>query len=159
MDTRQQNNVSTAQIFSDRLATLRGSRSKRSFCKVIGVESPQTYQHYERGRVPDADTLSAIASRCNVSVDWLLGRTETGGPSKPSSIDMSSPNMVREVAPPYGNIPSLEVIVDLMPDEALQGTFSAAVEAGQPDAAAMLSREMAYRKAREKEANTGDKNV
>jgi transcriptional regulator with XRE-family HTH domain len=80
MGTRQQENVSASQIFSQRLATLRGNRSKRSFCKEIGVNSPQTYQHYENGRVPDMDTLVAIADRCGVTVDYLLGREAAAEP-------------------------------------------------------------------------------
>lgn len=73
MDTRQQQNVPAAKILSERLALLRGNRSKRSFCKQIGVSSPQTYQHYENGRIPSSDTHVMIAERCGVTVDWLLG--------------------------------------------------------------------------------------
>jgi transcriptional regulator with XRE-family HTH domain len=76
MDTRQQQNVPVSQIFSERLVLLRKNRSKRAFCKEIGIDSPQTYQHYENGRIPCADTLAQIADRCGVSVDWLLGRAE-----------------------------------------------------------------------------------
>jgi transcriptional regulator with XRE-family HTH domain len=76
MDTRQHQNVPATQIFSQRLAEVRGSRSKRAFSKEIGINSPQTYQHYENGRVPDIDTLSRIATHCGVTVDWLLGRDQ-----------------------------------------------------------------------------------
>lgn len=35
------------------------------------------YQRYEAGRIPSPEHLSIIADRCNVTVDWLLGRSGT----------------------------------------------------------------------------------
>jgi len=66
--------INNSQIFSDRLKSLRGSRSKAGFAKELGINSPVTYFNYENGRVPNSGILEMIASKCNVTVDWLLGR-------------------------------------------------------------------------------------
>lgn len=66
--------INNSQIFSDRLKSLRGSRSKAGFAKELGIGSPVTYFNYEKGRVPKSVILEQIASKCNVTVDWLLGR-------------------------------------------------------------------------------------
>lgn len=45
------------------------------FGKILGV-TKATVSRWENGdRYPDSDTLSKIATLTNVSVDWLLGRT------------------------------------------------------------------------------------
>lgn len=64
--------LTRSDIFRDRLVSLRGSRKKSDFARFLGT-TPQNYQRYESGRIPDADILLEIASRCNVKVDWLLG--------------------------------------------------------------------------------------
>ena len=65
--------ITKSDIFSERIKTVRGQRSKAEFARVLLI-SPQNYQRYEDGRIPDADILDRIASQCNVTVDWLLGR-------------------------------------------------------------------------------------
>lgn len=61
-------------IFSARLKQLRGDRKKAEFGRFLGVPNSPTYQRYEDGRIPDAETLQRIADRCGVTVDWLFGR-------------------------------------------------------------------------------------
>jgi hypothetical protein len=58
-------------LFSERLKTLRGDLSKAEFARKIGVSAP-VYQRYEEGRVPRASTLSVIADRCGVAIEYLL---------------------------------------------------------------------------------------
>lgn len=41
----------------------------------IGI-SWRTYQDLEAGKKPSYDTMLKIADYFNVSVDWLMGRTE-----------------------------------------------------------------------------------
>ena len=65
--------ITKSDIFLERLKTARRQRSKVEFARFLSV-SPQNYQRYEDGRIPDAGILDRIASKCNVSVDWLLGR-------------------------------------------------------------------------------------
>jgi len=60
-------------FFLARLKELRGTRSKAAFSRHVGID-PAVYQRYENGRVPRYDVLSAIADKCGVTVDWLLGR-------------------------------------------------------------------------------------
>jgi len=76
--------VTEMEIFSKRLETLRKGRKKAAFASFLGT-SPQNYGRYEQGRIPDAATLGVIANRCEVTVDWLLGRTDD--PQPPASQD------------------------------------------------------------------------
>jgi len=69
------NGVSKLPIFRERFIKLRGNMSQVDFAKKIGVSAP-VIGHYEAGRrVPDAHILIKISNACEVSVDWLLGRT------------------------------------------------------------------------------------
>lgn len=73
----QQQNVDFVKIFSERLKGLRGDRKKAEFARFLGVSSPQTYQNYEAGRIPEPEILINIADKCGVTVDWLFGREPT----------------------------------------------------------------------------------
>lgn len=68
----------------ERLKILRNNRglSQRDLARSLNV-SPSTVAQYETGkRTPDADTLNALAQYFNVSVDYLLGRTDDPRPPK-----------------------------------------------------------------------------
>lgn len=59
--------------FSDKLKKLRGALTQAEFARRIGL-AQNSYHRYESGeRIPDIDVLSKLASRLNVSTDWLLG--------------------------------------------------------------------------------------
>lgn len=64
--------------------------TQRQFADQFQI-SPSTIALYEVGkRTPDADTLSKLASFFDVSVDYLLGRTNERKPSsadKPKDLD------------------------------------------------------------------------
>lgn len=65
-------------MLSERLKTLRTTRKKTQsdFAKIIGV-ARTTYAMYEQGqREPDYVTLQKIADYYEVSIDYLLGRSE-----------------------------------------------------------------------------------
>ena len=68
--------------FADRIRSLRGDRTKADFARFLGIPPP-VYQRYEEGRIPSADNLMVISSRCGVSVDWLLGQSESHQPPLP----------------------------------------------------------------------------
>lgn len=63
---------------SERLVSLKIERDLLQ--KVIAQEnniSLRAYQYYERGeRKPDSDTLIALAEYFDVSIDYLVGRTD-----------------------------------------------------------------------------------
>ncbi|NCC62201.1 MAG: XRE family transcriptional regulator [Verrucomicrobiae bacterium] len=63
-------------FFGDRLKSLRGNKTQAEFAEFLSINSAQTYGRYEKGRIPDAETLGVIANRCGCSVDWLLGRSD-----------------------------------------------------------------------------------
>lgn len=59
-----------------RLKELRGSLTQDQTAKKLGLNR-QTYRNYESGmRQPDFETLINIANYYNVSIDYLLGRTD-----------------------------------------------------------------------------------
>lgn len=69
-------------MLSKRLIELRKQKNKtqEDIAKVIGVTRP-AYTAYERGlRTPDYDILVTLADYFNVSVDYLLGRTDNPNP-------------------------------------------------------------------------------
>lgn len=64
------------KVFTKRLEKLRGDRSNTEFAAFLGL-SRQTVGFYLNGdRVPDFFSLIAIAQRCDVTVDYLLGLSD-----------------------------------------------------------------------------------
>ncbi len=90
--------ITERQLFSDRLKILRGTRRKSVFSRELGLSAP-VYQRYEEGRIPSSDNLSVIAERCNVTVDWLLGRDDSP-PPQPAAEPHAA--LVREAPSAYG---------------------------------------------------------
>lgn len=65
-------------LLSERLAELKNSKQlmQKEIAQGAGVPL-RTYQRYENGeREPSASTLSALADFFNVSIDYLVGRTD-----------------------------------------------------------------------------------
>ena len=63
--------------FSERLVCLRKNNGMTQKDVYTGINVASTaYQRYEYGRVPTAAILVHIADFFNVSVDYLLGRTD-----------------------------------------------------------------------------------
>ena len=64
--------------FAERIKLLRIERGLKQtdLAKAFGITSRQ-YQNYEYGKqTPDFKTLAIIADYFNVSVDYLMGRTD-----------------------------------------------------------------------------------
>lgn len=64
--------------FSNRLISLRKSRNitQKQVCNAIGMSEP-AYQRYEYGqREPAYQKLIALADYFNVSLDYLVGRSD-----------------------------------------------------------------------------------
>ncbi len=55
----------------DRIAQVRGDRSQRQFARDLGVFQ-QNVNRYENGTTPHTDFLITLATKENVSLDWLL---------------------------------------------------------------------------------------
>lgn len=69
-------------MFKDRLKELRYKKelSQRELASILNM-SPSTIAMYETGqREPDAETLKKIADFFGVTIDYLLGRTDTPSP-------------------------------------------------------------------------------
>ncbi len=71
-----------AEIFRERMGLLIDQRreSLASFARSIGLDRSALSQFLAPGstRLPRAETLHAIAARCGVSLDWLLGLVASG---------------------------------------------------------------------------------
>lgn len=55
----------------ERIAQVRGPRSQRQFARDLGVFQ-QNVNRYENGTTPHTDFLITLATKENVSLDWLL---------------------------------------------------------------------------------------
>ncbi len=74
--------TSRLPIFQERFKALRGDMTQGQFAEKLGISRP-TVGLYESGaRIPDAEVLRDIATRCDVSADWLLGLSEMRSPDK-----------------------------------------------------------------------------
>lgn len=64
-------------MFSERIRILRNEKrlTQAVVAAHIGL-SARGYQDLELGATPRGDTLLAIADFYNVSMDWLMGRTD-----------------------------------------------------------------------------------
>lgn len=64
-------------MFSEKIRILRKEigLTQMGASEKIGI-SWRTYQDLEAGKKPSYDTMLKIADYFNVSVDWLMGRTE-----------------------------------------------------------------------------------
>ncbi len=55
-------------------------KSQEEFGKFIGISKPMVY-HYKNGSgQPSAEVLATIADKCNVSMEWLVGRSDIRTP-------------------------------------------------------------------------------
>ena len=65
-------------MFSERIRLLRGEKhlTQAEVAREVGL-SARGYQDLELGATPRGDTLLAIAEFYGVSIDWLMGRTDT----------------------------------------------------------------------------------
>ena len=69
--------VNGEAMFADRIRILRSERNLTQAEVAREVElSPRGYQDLELGRKPKYDTLLRLADFFDVSVDWLMGRTQ-----------------------------------------------------------------------------------
>lgn len=65
-------------MFSERIRMLRGEKhlTQAEVAREVGL-SARGYQDLELGATPRGDTLLVIAEFYGVSIDWLMGRTDT----------------------------------------------------------------------------------
>ena len=65
-------------MFSERIRMLLGEKhlTQAEVAREVGL-SARGYQDLELGATPRGDTLLAIAEFYGVSIDWLMGRTDT----------------------------------------------------------------------------------
>lgn len=80
-DKRPHDKRDVAEVFRERMGLLIDQRreSLAAFARAIGLDRSALSQFLAPGstRLPRAETLHAIAARCGVSLDWLLGLIAT----------------------------------------------------------------------------------
>ena len=64
-------------VFRDRFNQLRGDMTQAQFAKFLGMSRATVGFYCSGERVPDAIILRDIAEKCKVSIDWLLGLTDS----------------------------------------------------------------------------------
>jgi transcriptional regulator with XRE-family HTH domain len=80
-----------------RLKQLRGKRTQEEIANQIGI-SRARYSHYENGRSePDAETLQKLADTYNVSVDYLLGRTDSPDDTLTMHEEKTTDDLLKEI--------------------------------------------------------------
>ena len=64
-------------MFAEKIRMLRKElhMTQIEFAQKVGL-TPRGYQNMELGSEPRYKSLLRIADACDVSVDWLMGRTE-----------------------------------------------------------------------------------
>lgn len=93
--------VTTMSMIGERLTVLRESRgwSKTYTAEKLGVKAMSTYANWEYGnREPDAQMLAKMADVFDVTVDYLLGRSDHKDYTKEDSEEFNR----------FKNDPSLE---------------------------------------------------
>jgi transcriptional regulator with XRE-family HTH domain len=111
--------------FCDRFNRLRNDRdmNQAEFAEYLGISRP-TVGFYENGdRIPDARTLATIAEKCEVTSDYLLGRTDA---KKPENINAVEKYGLSEKA-----LDRLEEMHAYKRNEGLTRTVNALLESGE----------------------------
>ncbi len=78
--------------FKDRLKQLRNEKDifQKDLAKIIGVSSGAIAMYETGKRTPDKDILDKLATYFEVSVDYLLGRTDERSPADKIKESLSS---------------------------------------------------------------------
>lgn len=110
-------------VFRERFNRLFEGRSNTEFAKYLGI-SRQTVGFYSSGeRIPDALGLLQIAEKCNVSADWLLGRSEENAfdddAQRVNRLTGLSKKAFRNLSLVKGHHPNIDVVNFLLEDKEL----------------------------------------
>lgn len=68
-----------SQVFKDRLAYLlyKYSVNKSELARKLGIAISTVHRWFNEDRTPSYDTIQKLADMFGVSVDWLMGKTDT----------------------------------------------------------------------------------
>ena len=72
-----------SKVFLSRIRTIFGTREELAkFCKHIKIKASNMYRPYNYGCFPTIETSVKMAIYAGVSIDWLLGLSDKGGPEE-----------------------------------------------------------------------------
>lgn len=82
--------------FGTRIRELRKMKrmTQEELGKIAGVSKVSISGYENETRQPDQETLLKFADFFNVSVDFLLGRTEQNKAGSPSAVDLADKNVI-----------------------------------------------------------------
>ena len=70
-------------VFHKRIkAVLKTYKELKAFCEHIGIKEHLLYRPYSYGRFPTTEICVKLAVYAGVSLDWLLGLSDKGGPEE-----------------------------------------------------------------------------
>jgi len=98
--------------FSDRLKQLRKEKemSQEELGKIFGTGKAAICNYEKNVRIPPADKIAEYANYFNVSIDYILGKSETRNPEKPDAYEI-----IIEKAKSFQITPErLEQLIDLL---------------------------------------------
>lgn len=114
----------------NRIKTLRTQRklTQEQLGNIINVQKAAVSK-YELGRaVPSTDVLTKLASFFNVSVDYLLGRTDEPGGFQKGDNGGSQNNVEREKIPPHRkDYVELHRLIDELPHKDVEELLNTAL--------------------------------
>lgn len=64
-------------VFSNRIKSLIGDETVSAFARRVSLNQAAIDRYIKGARAPAPDALLKISSTCGVSVDWLLGASDT----------------------------------------------------------------------------------
>lgn len=74
---------SYSDVFHKRIkAVLKTYKDLKAFCEHIGIKEHLLYRSYSYGTFPTIETCIRMAIYAGVSLDWLLGLSDKGGPEE-----------------------------------------------------------------------------
>lgn len=122
--------------------------SAKDLAEIAGVV-PSAVVKWKRGAEIGTSSLLRIANHFGKSLDDLVQSCASQYPSGWSD-ECASRKVVRESESEYGSSDPCRIIVQGIPDDALQGTFNAILGKGSRKAVTILAEEMDVRKHRDK---------
>lgn len=74
---------SYSDVFHERIKTILKTREElKAFCKHVGIKECLLSRSYSYGTFPTTETCVKMAVYAGVSLDWLIGLSDKGGPEE-----------------------------------------------------------------------------
>ena len=95
---------------SERIRKVRGGLSQEEFGRYLGGLQKSTISRYEKGRIPDSETLRKIAIFGNITMEWLLMGDQS---SAPQLLEQNPENIEASPEPPLDVVLLAEILAEI----------------------------------------------